>query len=101
MVGQTPTAIWFFASVFAANPERVNYWLRVTADLPERHRRVLVAAAWQAGSARGAALMREMAEQCAWGTRVQICDMIQRGPEPLAETSVRSESSMNLQWGVF
>ena len=100
-VGQPATAIGFFAQVFAQNPQDVNYWLRETADLPDSHRRVLVAAAWLAGHPRGEALLRQMVENSSWGTRAQIIDMLHHNPTPAASTPVLSESSMNLQWGVF
>jgi hypothetical protein len=100
-VGQTATAIGFFATVFAQNPQDINYWLHETVDLPAAHRRVLVAAAWLAGSPRGSALLREMSENSSWGTRIQITDLLRREPTPVAVTPVRSESSMNLQWGAF
>ncbi len=100
-VGQPAVAIGFFAAVFSQHPQDVNYWLHETADLPDAHRRVLVSAAWLAGSPRGAALLREMSENSSWGTRIQITDMLRREPTPVAVTPVRSESSMNLQWGVF
>jgi hypothetical protein len=100
-VGTTATAIGFFATVFAQHPQEINYWLRETADLPESHRRVLVSAAWMAGSPRGAELLRAMSENSDWGTRIQIADLLRREPTPVAATPVRSESSMNLQWGAF
>jgi len=98
---QPATAIGFFATVFAQNPQDINLWLRETADLPEAHRRIIAAAAWQAGSPRGATVLREMAANSSHNVQVQIADLLQRGPSPVAETPVRSESSMNLQWGAF
>jgi hypothetical protein len=98
---QPATAIGFFATVFAQNPQDINYWLHETADLPGAHRRILAAAAWQAGSPRGAALLREMASNSSRIVQVQIADLLQRGPSPVAGTPVQSESSMNLQWGAF
>jgi hypothetical protein len=100
-VGNTATAIGFFATVFSQNPQEINYWLHETADLPEAHRRVLVSAAWMAGSPRGSELLRTMSESTDQGTRMQITDLLRREPTPVAATPVRSESSMNLQWGAF
>ena len=59
-VGQPAVAIGFFSSIFAQNPQNVNYWLKESAGLPEAHRRVLVAAAWMAGHPTGARMLREM-----------------------------------------
>jgi hypothetical protein len=94
-------AIGFFATVFAQNPREVNYWLRETADLPDAHRRVLVAAAWQAGSPRGADLLSQMSASADPALQGQVAALVERGPTDLASTPVRSAESMNLQWGAF
>ncbi len=95
------TNIGFFAAVFEQNPQKVNYWLRETASLPEADRRVLAAAAWQAGSPRGAALLRDMSQRSTNEVRQEIAGLLERGATPVAETAVLSESSMNLHWGAF
>jgi hypothetical protein len=100
-VDQPAMAIGFFATVFAQNPQRVDRWLAVTSDLPEAHRRILAAAAWQAGNPKGLALLREMSAGMAPDLRREIAEMVARGPVPVAATPVKSESSMNLQWGAF
>jgi hypothetical protein len=99
--GNTATALGFFTEVFAQNPQRVGQWLRLTADLPEPHRRILAAAAWQAGLPRGHALLREFSQRDDDAVRIQINDLLRRGPAPVADTPVRSESSLRLQWGAF
>lgn len=99
--GNTAMAIGFFAEVFTQHPHRVSQWLGQTAALPEAHRRILAAAAWQAGHPRGLALMREFNGNDEAASRVQVNELLRRGPAPVAETPVVSESSLRLQWGAF
>ncbi len=99
--GNTAMAIGFFSEVFASNPQRVRQWLDLTADLPEAHRRILAAAAWQAGHPRGLALMREFSAGDEAASRMQVNDLLRRGPAPVGSTPVVSESSLRLQWGAF
>ena len=98
---KTAASIGFFATVFAQNPQTVNYWLNQTSALPEADRRVLAAAAWQAGHPRGARLLREMSQNSSPEIQQDIAGLIERGSKPIAETPVLSESSMNLHWGAF
>jgi hypothetical protein len=100
-VGQPAVAIGFFTTVFAQNPQHVNYWLAQTASLPEQHRRILAAAAWKSGSATGARLLREMASNEDPELREEIRQLLLTGSEPVGNTPVLSASSMNLQWGAF
>jgi hypothetical protein len=99
--GNTALAIGFLSGVFAQHPNRVRQWLDHTADLPEAHRRILAAAAWQAGHPHGFALMREFASNGDASVRMQVNELLRRGPSTVAETPVRSESSLRLQWGAF
>ena len=99
--GNTATAIGFFTEVFTQHPNRVRQWLDQTADLPEAHRRILAAAAWQAGHPRGLALMREFSSGDDAVVRVQVSELLRRGPSPVVNTPVQSESSLRLQWGAF
>lgn len=100
-LGQPSIAIGFFATVFAQNPQRVDYWLRETGALPERHRRILAAAAWMAGHPAGARRLQEMGAAEDRSLRAELQEMLSRGSEPIAGTPVLSASSMNLQWGAF
>lgn len=95
------SSIGFFATVFAQNPQQVNYWLSQTSTLPESDRRVFAAAAWQAGHSRGATLLREMSRNSSDQIRQEIAELLTRGATPIKETPVLSESSMNLHWGAF
>ncbi|MDP3071359.1 MAG: hypothetical protein Q8N18_13800 [Opitutaceae bacterium] len=99
--GHTAMAIGFFAEVFAQHPHRVGPWLGQTATLPAAHRRILAAAAWQAGHPRGLALMREFNSTDEASSRMQVNELLRRGPAPVAGTPVVSESSLRLQWGAF
>jgi hypothetical protein len=100
-VGQPATALGFFTTVFAQNPQQVNYWLAQASGLPEQHRRILAAAAWKSGSATGARLLREMAAGENDPLRNEVHQLLINGSEPLGNTPVLSASSMNLQWGAF
>jgi hypothetical protein len=100
-VGQPATALGFFTTVFAQNPQSVPYWLAQTSNLPEAHRRVLAAAAWKSGSPAGARLLQQLAEAADADVRREVKQLIANGSEPVGNTPVLSPSSMNLQWGAF
>lgn len=100
-VGQPAIAIGFFSTVFAQHPERVNQWLSQTADLPDRHRRILAAAAWKAGHPRGARLVHELSVNDDLSLRAEIRDLLAVGPASIASTPIASAASLNLQWGAF
>lgn len=100
-VGQPAIAIGFFTTVFAQNPQRVNFWLAQTSALPSAHRRILAAAAWKSGSATGARMMQEMSAFDDAELRNEIRQLLANGSEPVGATPVLSASSMNLQWGAF
>ena len=100
-VGQPAIAIGFFTTVFAQNPQKVNFWLAQTSALPAAHRRILAAAAWKSGSATGARLMNDLAANDDANVRAEIHALLLNGSEPVGNTPVLSSSSMNLQWGAF
>ena len=99
--GQPATAIGFFSTVFAQNPQNVEQWLARTRDLPTEHRRILAAAAWKAGHPAGARQLRELSANADDKLRADLDALLAAGPTAVAESPVRSESSMNLQWGAF
>jgi hypothetical protein len=98
---QVPTAIGFFATVFATHPQKVDTWLARTRNLPEAHRRILAAAAWKAGHTAGARLLREMASAGDEALRQEIVELTRGLPSTVADTPVLSASSLNLQWGAY
>ncbi len=95
----TATAIGFFSQVFARHPDRVDGWFRQFARLPESAQRSLAAALWYSGDARGEKMLRRTAERSLY--RGEIHQLATRPAVAVAETPVRSESSMDLQWGAF
>ena len=97
----TATSIGFFTDVFARNHEKVNTWLSHTAHLSDTTRRILAAAAWQAGHPQGARELRELAAHSSPQVRSQITQLLKREPVAVTETPVASVSSMNLRWGAF
>jgi hypothetical protein len=100
---QTPSAvsIGFFSAVFSQYPQKVNTWLAETAPLSERTRRILAAAAWQAGQPRGQQMLRDMSVNSSDDIKAEIAQLLERGATPIAQTPVRSAESMNLRWGAF
>jgi hypothetical protein len=99
--GQPATAIGFFSSVFAQNPQQVNSWLARTSGLPEEHRRILAAAAWKAGHPAGARQLRELSANVDDSLRAELNRLLDAGPTAVVQSPVLSESSLNLQWGAF
>jgi hypothetical protein len=99
--GQPATAIGFFSVVFAQNPQRVNAWLARTSELPATHRRILAAAAWLAGHPAGARQLRELTAGAHDELQTKIAALLASGPVSIAQSTVRSQSSMDLQWGAF
>lgn len=92
-------AIGFLATVFAQHPAQVEGWLQRTAHLPARHQRLLAAALWQAGNPRGDNLLRELGQNSP--VRREIERLASMPSQRIADTTVRSPSSMRLQWGAF
>lgn len=96
-----PVSIGFFSGVFSQTPQHVQFWLNETSTLSARTRRILAAAAWQAGHPRGQRLLRELSTGATPETQAEIAQLIERGATPVADTPVRSPESMNLRWGAF
>lgn len=95
----TAIAIGFFATVFAQNSERVEGWLQQLAPLPERHQRLLAAALWQAGHRGSDAQLRRLAVGSP--VRAEVERLASMDSQAIADTPVRSPSSLRLQWGAF
>lgn len=95
----TAVAIGFFASVFAQHPERVEGWLRQVTSLPERHQRLLAAALWQAGHRGSDTMLRRLALHSP--VRAEVERLASIDSQAIADTPVRSPSSLRLQWGAF
>jgi hypothetical protein len=98
--GNLPLAIGFIASVFAQNPGRVNEWMDLTRSVPEAHQRILVAALWYSGNAKGPAYVREFARDANPALRRELLARVDSKPD-VRSASVQSVSSLNLQWGAF
>src|SRR4051812_16069130 len=99
MPGNAAIGIGFLASVIANNPDRVDGWLTDFATLPANHQRLVIAALWQAGHPAGADLMRKAG--IAESIRAEVLRLADTPAQLIADTPVRSPSSMNLQWGAF
>ncbi len=97
--GNIPTAVGFFAAMFAQNPERVEGWVAQIGGLPQRHERLLAAALWQAGLPLGQELMFKLGRNSPLQSEIQRLAELQS--RSVLETPVLSASSMNLQWGAF
>jgi hypothetical protein len=97
--GHTALAIGFIATVFAQSPDRVDGWLVQLNGLSLRHNRLLACALWQAGHPLGPELLRLLSQNSP--LREEVERLANLPSQPIAETPVHSESSMNLQWGAF
>lgn len=97
--GHTALAIGFMATVFEKNPARVERWNAEMSRLPAKTYRLVVAALWQAGHPLGAELLRQMADETS--IRAEVVRLSETPAPLVADTPVRSSSSMNLQWGAF
>ena len=97
--GHTALAIGFLATVFEKNPQEVDRWLVELNGLPLKHNRLLAAALWQAGHPMGNELLRQMGEDSPY--RQEVLNLASMPAQSISNTSVRSPSSMNLQWGAF
>lgn len=93
------TSIGFISTVFAQNPTRVDGWMSELSRLPEREQRLLAAALWQSGNARGAQALRELSQNSA--VRADVERLANKPSQAIENTPVRSASSMNLKWGAF
>ena len=99
--GHVSLAIGFLASIFAQHPERVNEWMSVSRVLPVAHQRLLASALWYSGHPRGATELRALARSAAPEVRRELDAMLRSAAPSLAQADVRSEQSLNLQWGAF
>ncbi len=95
----TAVAIGFIGTVFAQNPDRVEGWLSQLSHLPARDQRLLAAALWQSGHALGNNHLRALAQNSP--VRAGVERLATLPTQVIAETTVRSPSSMRLQWGAF
>ena len=97
--GQPAIAIGFFAAVFAQNPAKVDQWFAQFRDLPVADQRLLASALWQSGNAKGREQLVRLSNDS--GLRSEVVRLAHQPATSLAQTPVRSSSSMNLQWGAF
>jgi hypothetical protein len=101
--GQPGTAFGFFSVVFKESPSEVDGWLKDSfAFLPERHRRILAAAAWLAGNPAGTKRLRELSYDASGNMREELAYRVFAiNPVAVRRIPVVSETSMNLQWGAY
>ena len=100
-VGQPATAIGFLSAVFAQNPDKVDGWMADFRDLPVVHQRLVASALWYSGLPGNERALRVLARSSTPELRAEIEQLLSQGSAPVAATPVRSESSLNLQWGAF
>jgi hypothetical protein len=99
--GQPATAIGFLSGLFARNPDRVSGWMTAFRGLPDAHQRIVASALWYSGLPGGADQVRALARNSNPALRDEIDQMLAQTNPSLRDTPVRSESSLNLQWGAF
>lgn len=93
------TSIGFLATVFAQNPDRIQAWMQNFRELPDRQQRLLAAALWQSGDARGQAAVRRLAPSSP--VAQDVTQLLNARYVPVAQRPVLTASSLNLQWGAF
>ncbi len=91
--------IGFFATVFAQHPDLFDRCATTLTRLPDAHQRLVVAALWQSGHAKGNDLLARFGQNSP--VRDELDRLTRLPSQRIAETSVRSPSSMRLQWGAF
>jgi hypothetical protein len=99
--GSVPTAIGFFSTVFAANPDKVDGWFANFRELPVSEQRVMASALWYSGNPKGEQKLVALARSAAPESRQEIEQLVSKPITEVASTPVLSDSSMNLQWGAF
>lgn len=92
-------AIGFFGALFTRHADRVEAWLDASAHLPQRHQRILAAALWQAGHPLAENQLLRLGLNSA--NRAEVERLARTPSQRIADTPVRSPSSMRLQWGAF
>lgn len=98
--GHVPLAIGFVASVFQQNPESVDGWLLHCRALPPVHQRLIIAALWYSGHAKGPVYLAAYSRITGAEVRDRL-DRVLASPPALEGAAVVSRSSALLQWGVF
>lgn len=99
--GQRATAIGFLSAVFAQNPDKVDDWMAAFRDLPAAHQRLVASARWYSGLPGGDRSLRLLAQQSSPAVRSEVEQLLAQGVASVRSTPVRSEASLNLQWGAF
>lgn len=92
-------AVGFFGTLFSRHADRVESWLEQTSALPAPHQRLMAAALWQAGHPLAREWLLKLGQTSP--VRAEIEKLASMPDQSVAETPVRSPSSMRLQWGAF
>lgn len=98
--GRVPVAIGFVASLFQQNPEQVDGWLRHCRALPPAHQRLIISALWYSGHAKGPVYLAAYARTTGPDVRAGL-ERALAAPADLHGAPVLSNTSAQLQWGVF
>lgn len=99
--GRAMVGIGFMASVFRQNPDEVDEWLRYCRGLPERERRMVVAALWYAGFPKGEEYLRLYAEAAEQPRMREKLMRVLEGTPSFDDLPVASRSALHLGWGRF
>lgn len=97
--GHVAIAIGFIATIFAQHPQEVDAWLLQLNGLPLAHQRLVASALWQAGHPLGAEMLPVLGQYSR--VRDQVLRLAGMPTVTIADTPVRSPSSMHLRWGAF
>lgn len=99
--GSIPTAIGFFSTVFAQNPEKVDAWFAEFRHFSAGDQRLLASALWYAGNPKGAEILRRLASTASEDSQAAIDRVLNERQIAVTDSPVRSDSSVALQWGAF
>lgn len=97
------TTMGFLATVMHRNPDYVPQWLDASRRvLSNSGQRIIAAAAWYAGYSAGAREIHRLGEADDASVRNQVERLISGDtPGSLADRPIRTEPSLNLEWGAF
>lgn len=99
--GQTATAMGFYATVFAQNPDKVQGWFSEFNRMSPKIQRLMASALYLSGDSRGPQYLERAARFAPSDTRDTIVHLAQNPVQNVESIPVVSESSMNVAWGEF
>src|SRR3954469_17120504 len=82
--GSVATAIGFFSTVFAANPDKVDSWFANFRELPISEQRMMASALWYSGNPKGESKLLALARSAAPDSRQEIEQLVAKPTTEIA-----------------